>query len=78
MAASKKQDYFGLNKIISAILAFFIGSILGIIVRFLEGKPVAGVVRLILTITGVGAIVLNIVDFVLIILNGSILRVLNS
>ena len=70
------NDYFGINVIISAILAFFFGGILGIIVRFLEGNAVAGIVRLIIAITGVGAVVLGIVDFVLILLNGKILRVL--
>jgi len=78
MAARKNRDYFGLNVVVSAILAFFFGCILGIVVRFVENKPVAGIVRLIITITGVGALLLNIIDFVLIIVNGSILRVINS
>ena len=76
--AAKSNDYFGINRIISAILAFFLGGILGIIVRFLEGKPVAGIVRLIIAITGVGFIILNIIDLILIIVDGKILRVLNS
>lgn len=76
--AAKSNDYFGINRIISAILALFLGGILGIIVRFLEGKPVAGIVRLIIAITGVGFIILNIIDLILIIVDGKILRVLNS
>ncbi len=76
MAAKYSNDYFGINRIISAILAFFFGGILGIIVRFLEGNVVAGIVRLIIAITGVGALIIGIIDFVLIILNGKILRVL--
>ncbi len=76
MATTYKNDYFGINKIISAILAFFFGGILGIIVRFLEGNVVAGVVRLIIAITGVGALIVGIIDFVMILLNGKILRVL--
>lgn len=77
MAASSK-DYFGINRIISAILAFFFGGILGIIVRFLDGKPVAGIVRLIMAITGIGFLILNIIDFILILVDGKILRVINS
>lgn len=76
MAKTYSNDYFGINKIISAILAFFFGGILGIIVRFLEGNVVAGIVRLIIAITGVGALIIGIIDFVLILLNGKILRVL--
>ena len=76
MAKTYKNDYFGINKIVSAILAFFFGGILGIIVRFLEGNVVAGIVRLIIAITGVGALILGIIDFVMILLNGKILRVL--
>jgi hypothetical protein len=76
MAKTYKNDYFGINKIVSAILAFFFGGILGIIVRFLEGNVVAGIVRLIIAITGVGALIVGIIDFVMILLNGKILRVL--
>ena len=76
MAKTYKNDYFGINKIVSAILAFFFGGILGIIVRFLEGNVVAGIVRLIIAITGVGALIVGIIDFVMILWNGKILRVL--
>lgn len=78
MAKKYSNDYFGLNKIVSAILAIFLGGILGIIVRLLEGKTVAGIVRLIMAITGVGFVILNIIDFVLILLNGKILRLLDK
>ena len=71
-----KNDYFGLPYIVSLILAIFFGPILGIIVRFMEGKMVAGIVRLIVTITGVGAIVLLIIDFVCMIIKKSIWRAL--
>ena len=76
MAKTYSNDYFGINKIVSAILAFFFGGILCIIVRFLEGNVVAGIVRLIIAITGVGALIVGIIDFVMILLNGKILRVL--
>lgn len=68
------MDYFGLNKIVSAILAFFIGFILGAIVRFQEGKPVAGILRL-LGIIGYGFII-NIIDLVCILVNGKMFRAL--
>ena len=70
------MDYFGLNKIVSAILAFFIGFILGAIVRFQEGKPVAGILRL-LGIIGYGFII-NIIDLVLIATSGKMLRVIEQ
>ena len=71
------SDYFGINKIVSAILAFFFGGIIGCIVRFLEGNIVAGVVRLIFILCAyVPAFILGVIDFVMILLNGKILRVL--
>lgn len=75
--AKSKQDYFGINKIISAILCLLFGFLLGIIVRFLEGKPVAGLVRLLSCCIGVGFL-MNIIDFVLILVNGRILRVIDK
>ena len=71
------NDYFGINKIISAILAFFFGWILSPIARIVEGKVIAGVVRIVLLFVGVGFI-LGIIDCILILVNGKILRVLNS
>ena len=71
---SYKNDYFGINKIISAIICIFIGGIMGAIVRLLEGNIVAGLVRLVACFFGIGFI-MNVVDFVLILLNGKILRI---
>ena len=70
------MDYFGLNKIVSAILAFFIGVILGAIVRFQEGKPIAGIVRL-LGFIGYGFII-NIIDLVCILVNGKMFRAIEA
>ena len=70
------MDYFGLNKIVSAILAFFIGFILGAIVRFQEGKPIAGIVRL-LGFIGYGFII-NIIDLVCILVNGKMFRAIEA
>lgn len=75
--AAKKNDYFGINRILSLILCFFIGGILGGIARICEGKPVAGIVRLLACCVGIGFI-MNFVDFVLILLNGQILRCIDK
>ena len=77
MAKSYKNDYFGIHPIISAILAFFFGWIISPIVRIMEGKVVAGVVRIILIFCVVG-VILGIVDCILILVNGKILRVIES
>ena len=46
--AKKKRDYFGLDRLISIILASipFTAWLLGIITRFQEGKYVAGIIRI--------------------------------
>ena len=76
--AQGKKDYFGLSWIVSLILAIIpITSVIcGIVTRFQDGKTVAGVVRIIVAITGVGSLVLWVVDLVLMILNHSIWRLL--
>ena len=75
--AKSSQDYFGINRVLSAIICLFFGFIMGIIVRFVEGKPVAGLVRLLTCFIGVG-LLMNIIDLVLIIVNGRILRVIDK
>ncbi len=76
--AQSKKDYFGLSWIVSLILAIIpITSVIcGIVTRFQDGKTGAGVVRIIVAITGVGAFVLWVVDLVLMILKHSIWRLL--
>lgn len=76
--AKANKDYFGLTWIVSLILAIIpITSVIcGIVTRFKDGSTVAGVVRIIIAITGVGSLVLWVVDLVLMILNHSIWRVL--
>lgn len=74
--ANKSNDYFGLPKILSVILALLFGGILGFIVRLTQGKTVAAIVRLIIAITGVGYVILNICDLVCIIMNSKILSLL--
>ncbi len=72
--AKGKSDYFGLSYIVSIILAIipFTSWICGAITRLMEGKILAGIIRLI----GLG-FVLWIVDLILMIVSKHILRLLN-
>ncbi len=70
--AKKGKDYFGLGRVVSIILCLFLGPIMGIIARFSERKYVAGILRLLF-----GWNILWLIDLILIIVKGSILRVLN-
>jgi len=71
--SKKGKDYFGLGRLISIILAIIpvTSWICGAITRFMEGKIIAGIIRLI----GLGFI-LWIIDLILMILGGKILRLL--
>lgn len=69
-----KSDYFGLGRVVSIILAIIpvTAWILGAVTRFCEGKIVAGLIRLIFGFT-----IVWIIDLILMIVNGSIMRLLN-
>ena len=71
--AKKGKDYFGLGRLVSIILAIIpvTAWILGWLTRFKEGKIVAGLIRLFF-----GWNIIWIIDLILMILNGKILRVL--
>lgn len=71
---AKKGDYFGLSYIVSLILAIIpvTSWLCGAITRFLEGKIVAGIIRLVFGFTLVW-----IVDLVLMIFSKHIWRLLN-
>ncbi len=71
--AAKKGDYFGLDWIVSLILAIIpvTSWLCGAVTRITEGKIVAGILRLIL-----GWNIIWICDLVCMILNKSILRIL--
>ena len=71
---AKNKDYFGLNYIVSIILAIipFTAWLLGAITRFSEGKILAGIIRLI----GLGFI-LWLLDLIFMIAKGQICRILN-
>lgn len=75
MAKRKSSgDYFGLSRLISIILAIipFTAWVCGFVTRFKEGRLVAGLIRLIFGFT-----IVWILDLVLMILQGHILRLLN-
>ena len=74
MAKKKSsKDYFGLPKVVSIILALIPVTALfcGAITRFMEGKIVAGLVRIIF-----GWNIVWLVDFIMIVLRGRIWRVI--
>lgn len=72
--ASKKSDYFGLSWIVSLILAIIpiTSMICGAVTRIMEGKIVAGLLRIL-----VGWNIIWICDLVLMIVKKHILRLLN-
>jgi len=72
--AKKSKDYFGMGWLVSVILAIIpvTSWLLGALTRFSEGKLVAGVLRLLL-----GWNIIWIIDLILMVLEGRILRVLN-
>lgn len=74
MAKRSSKDYFGLGRVLSIILAIIpvTAWLCGAITRFQEGKIVAGLIRLIFGFT-----IVWIIDLVLMIMNGKILRLLN-
>ena len=69
-----KKDYFGLDYIVSLILAIIPPTswILGILTRFQEGKIVAGIIRIFF-----GFNIIYILDLIFMILNKEIFRILN-
>ncbi len=69
-----KKDYFGLNYIVSVILAIIpvTSWLLGAVTRFMEGKIVAGILRLVL-----GWNIIWIADIISMILRKSIIRIIN-
>ena len=71
---ASKSDYFGLSWIVSVILAIIPGTswVCGFVTRFMEGKIVAGLIRLIF-----GWNIIWILDLVFMILNKHIFRLLN-
>ena len=71
--AKGKTDYFGLGRLVSIILAIIpvTAWVCGFVTRFSEGKILAGIVRLIF-----GFNIIWIIDLVLMIVSGRILRII--
>lgn len=71
---ARKTDYFNLGRLLSLIIAIIpvTSFICGAVTRIQEGDVVAGILRLIL-----GWNIIYIVDLVLMIINGRILRLIN-
>ena len=74
MAKKSSKDYFGLDWIVSLILAIIpvTSWICGAVTRFQEGKLVAGLIRLVF-----GFNIVWILDLVFMIMNHKICRLLN-
>lgn len=72
--AKKSKDYFGLDFIISLILAIipFTSWVCGVVTRFTEGKIVAGIIRLVF-----GWNIIWILDIIFMVVRGQIFRLLN-
>lgn len=76
MAKSKKgKDYFGMGRIVSIIFALIpvTSWLFGFITRFQEKKYVAGILRLLL-----GWNIIWVIDFILVLFTGKILRIINA
>lgn len=72
--AKKKNDYFGLSRLISLILVIIpiTSLVCGVLTRIQEGKFVAAILRIVL-----GWNIIWIADIVMMVLNNKILRVLD-
>ena len=70
---ASKSDYFGLGYVVSLILAIipFTAWILGVVTRFMEGKIVAGIIRIF------GGWLIWVLDLVFMITQKHICRLLN-
>ena len=71
--AKKSTDYFGLGRLVSIILAIipFTAWILGVVIRFQEGKIVAGIIRIF------GGWLIWLLDIVFVAKDSRICRLLN-
>ena len=71
---AKKGDYFGLDRLVSLILAIIpiTSAICGIVTRIQEGKLVAGIIRIL-----VGWNIIWILDLIYMVMNGKIFRLLD-
>ena len=72
--AKKHSDYFGLSYVVSLILAIIpvTSWVCGVVTRFMEGKIVAGLIRLVFGFT-----IIWVLDLVFMIMKKKICRLLN-
>ena len=70
---AKGKDYFGMGRLVSIIFAIipFTAWLFGVVTRFKEGKIITGIIRIF------GGWLIWVLDLILMILNGKILRILN-
>lgn len=73
-----KNDYFGLSRLVSLILAIIpiTSLVCGIVTRFQEGKMLPAVIRLVVGLTGIGTVIVWVLDLLGMILNGRISNLL--
>lgn len=73
MAKRQQSDYFGLGRLVSLILAIIpiTSFVCGFVTRLQEGKLLAAILRIVL-----GWNIIWLLDLVLMVLNGRILRLL--
>lgn len=71
MAKKSTRDYFGLSRIVSIILAIIpiTSAVCGIVTRFMEGRIIAGILRIVL-----GWNVIYVLDLIWMILFGRTFR----
>ena len=71
---AKKKDYFGLDRLVSLILAIIpiTSAVCGIVTRIQEGKLVAGIIRIL-----VGWNIIWLLDLIFMVKDGKILRLLD-
>jgi hypothetical protein len=76
--AKKSSGYFGISGVLGIILAIIPPTswILGFLVRFFEGNVLAGVLRILLSFTGIGFLVIYIFDIVKMVTTGKIWHLL--
>lgn len=74
MAKKSGKDYFGLSRVVSIILAIIpiTALICGFITRLSEGKIVAALLRIL-----IGWNIIWLIDLVLMVVNGRIMRLIN-
>jgi len=78
MAKSSNKGYLGITGIVAIILAIIpiTQFVLGLVQRLVDGNIVAFLVRLLVSLTGIGALIIWIMDIVKMVTAGTIWRVL--